>query len=60
MAPFRHVTRIAMRGYGFPGPYVVHCHLLDHEDNDMMRPIRVIDPDDLWPLWEAGNQHRRQ
>lgn len=24
-----------------PG-YVWHCHLLDHEDNDMMRPLKVV------------------
>ncbi|CAI5494584.1 unnamed protein product [Closterium sp. Naga37s-1] len=24
-----------------PG-YVYHCHMLDHEDNDMMRPFKVI------------------
>jgi len=47
LAPFGYVTRIAMRWYGFAGLYVIHCHLLDHEDNDMMRPIRVIDPDDV-------------
>jgi spore coat protein A len=23
-------------------PYVWHCHILDHEDNDMMRPYDVI------------------
>jgi spore coat protein A, manganese oxidase len=23
-------------------PYVWHCHILDHEDNDMMRPYEVI------------------
>lgn len=22
--------------------YVFHCHVLDHEDNEMMRPIRVV------------------
>ena len=29
---------------GFPGGpgYVWHCHILDHEDNEMMRPYRVI------------------
>jgi spore coat protein A, manganese oxidase len=43
LAPFGYVTRIAMRWYGYPGMYVMHCHLLDHEDNDMMRPIEVID-----------------
>ncbi|XVF85332.1 hypothetical protein PTKIN_Ptkin17bG0109300 [Pterospermum kingtungense] len=26
---------------GMPG-YVYHCHILDHEDNAMMRPIKVI------------------
>jgi FtsP/CotA-like multicopper oxidase with cupredoxin domain len=25
-----------------PG-YVWHCHILDHEDNEMMRPYKVID-----------------
>lgn len=25
-----------------PG-YVWHCHILDHEDNEMMRPYRVVD-----------------
>ena len=25
-----------------PGDYVWHCHILSHEDNDMMRPIKVI------------------
>jgi spore coat protein A, manganese oxidase len=28
-----------------PG-YVWHCHILDHEDNDMMRPYRVKNPRD--------------
>jgi len=23
-----------------PGRYVMHCHILDHEDNEMMRPIQ--------------------
>ena len=26
------------------GRYVYHCHLLEHEDNDMMRPLQVIGP----------------
>jgi spore coat protein A, manganese oxidase len=24
--------------------YVWHCHMLDHEDNEMMRRIRIVDP----------------
>jgi spore coat protein A len=27
---------------GFAGRYVFHCHMLEHEDNDMMRPYEVI------------------
>jgi spore coat protein A, manganese oxidase len=26
-----------------PGEYVWHCHILSHEDHDMMRPFEVID-----------------
>ncbi len=30
-------------GFGFPGGpgYMIHCHILDHEDNDMMRPFML-------------------
>lgn len=27
---------------GYAGRYVFHCHMLEHEDNDMMRPYLVI------------------
>jgi spore coat protein A len=36
------VTRIAMRFEGEPGRYVWHCHFLEHEDNEMMRPYEVV------------------
>jgi spore coat protein A len=36
------VTRIIMRFEGYPGRYVWHCHVLEHEDNDMMRPYDVL------------------
>ncbi len=31
-------------GFGFSGGpgYVWHCHILDHEDNEMMRPIMLL------------------
>ena len=38
----RTVTRIIVRFEGFLGRYVWHCHLLEHEDNEMMRPYEVI------------------
>ena len=34
------VTRIRAR-FLAPGRYVWHCHILEHEDNEMMRPIQV-------------------
>jgi spore coat protein A len=30
------------------GRYIYHCHILDHEDNDMMRPLQ------LRPPWQPG------
>jgi spore coat protein A len=29
---------------GYTGRYVWHCHILEHEDNEMMRPYEVIAP----------------
>lgn len=34
------VTRIITR-FDRPGEYVWHCHILSHEDHEMMRPYRV-------------------
>ena len=34
------VTRIRAT-FGSPGQFVWHCHILEHEDNEMMRPYRV-------------------
>ncbi len=36
------VTRIIIRFEGFLGRYVWHCHLLEHEDNEMMRPYEIV------------------
>jgi hypothetical protein len=38
-----HVPADQMREY--PG-FVYHCHILPHEDNEMMRPIMLQMPDD--------------
>jgi spore coat protein A len=35
------VTSIVMHFKEHCGDYVWHCHILEHEDNDMMRPLRV-------------------
>jgi spore coat protein A len=34
------ITRVKMR-LDYPGFYVWHCHIVDHEDNEMMRPYHV-------------------
>jgi len=36
------VTRIIVKFEGFPGRYVWHCHMLEHEDNEMMRPYIIL------------------
>ena len=38
----RDVLIILVRFEGYTGRYVYHCHMLEHEDNDMMRPYEVI------------------
>ena len=34
------VTRVRMK-FDVPGQYVWHCHIVEHEDNEMMRPYRI-------------------
>jgi FtsP/CotA-like multicopper oxidase with cupredoxin domain len=34
------VTRIRAQ-FTTPGQYVWHCHIVEHEDNEMMRPFRI-------------------
>jgi spore coat protein A len=41
------VTRIRMKwtfpaGVTAPQRYVFHCHILEHEDNSMMRPLEIV------------------
>jgi spore coat protein A, manganese oxidase len=35
-------TRIIVKFEGYKGRYVWHCHVLEHEDNEMMRPYEVV------------------
>jgi FtsP/CotA-like multicopper oxidase with cupredoxin domain len=35
------VKRIKAR-FDRPGDYVWHCHILEHGDNNMMRPYKVV------------------
>lgn len=44
-APSAMFTRVIVHFSPYTGRYVWHCHILEHEDYDMMRPMNVIDPD---------------
>ena len=44
LADKRKMTRIIMKFAPFPGYYVYHCHILEHEDMGMMRPFEVVRP----------------
>jgi FtsP/CotA-like multicopper oxidase with cupredoxin domain len=35
------ITRIIAK-FDLAGLYVWHCHILEHEDNEMMRPYEVL------------------
>jgi spore coat protein A len=43
------VVEIAVRFTTYAGRYMYHCHILEHEDRDMMRPF-VTMPADLMPF----------
>jgi FtsP/CotA-like multicopper oxidase with cupredoxin domain len=34
------VTRLRVK-FDKPGQFVWHCHIVEHEDNEMMRPYRI-------------------
>lgn len=36
--------------------YVMHCHIIDHEDNEMMRPLQV-QPADVDRVYELGRDY---
>lgn len=35
------ITRLKAK-FDLPGRFVWHCHILEHEDNEMMRPMEVV------------------
>jgi spore coat protein A, manganese oxidase len=41
----RDVLTLLVRFEGYTGRYLYHCHMLEHEDNDMMRPYEVVAAD---------------
>jgi len=43
LSPPGQVTRVVVDFSGAqPGRYVWHCHILEHEDHEMMRPYDIL------------------
>jgi FtsP/CotA-like multicopper oxidase with cupredoxin domain len=38
-------VKVRSRYERYIGDFVLHCHILDHEDNGMMQNVRVAIPD---------------
>lgn len=51
------VTKIAMHFKDHVGNYIWHCHFLEHEDHDMMRPIRIVEDAHPVQLPHADEPH---
>ncbi|MET7783341.1 multicopper oxidase domain-containing protein [Streptomyces sp. NPDC005388] len=47
--PTDEIASIPNSGATLPATYIHHCHLLEHEDDDLMRPWTIVGPD--------GNRH---
>ena len=45
----REVVELAVRFENYSGRFMYHCHILEHEDRDMMRPV-VVMPAELMPF----------
>jgi FtsP/CotA-like multicopper oxidase with cupredoxin domain len=39
------IVKIAVRFTNYSGRYMYHCHILEHEDRDMMRPFVTMAPE---------------
>jgi FtsP/CotA-like multicopper oxidase with cupredoxin domain len=52
------VTRIKAQ-FKTPGQYVWHCHIVEHEDNEMMRPYRVGPVQPGQPVSSMAGRRRR-
>ena len=37
------ILRVIARFEDYTGHYAYHCHILEHEDNEMMRQFRTVD-----------------
>jgi spore coat protein A len=49
------ITRVIARFDGFAGRYPYHCHIIEHEDHEMMRQFEVVPPPLITNLRLAGS-----
>lgn len=56
-----HLVKVRTRYERYIGDFVLHCHILDHEDQGMMQNIRIAIPDGKGsfdrPMTEHGTDH---
>ncbi|MEV6211521.1 hypothetical protein [Kitasatospora sp. NPDC051914] len=44
--PTEPIASLPGSGTELPATYVHHCHILEHEDDDLMRPWTIVGADD--------------
>ena len=49
-------VEVAARFTDYPGVFMIHCHMLDHEDDGMMAQFAVVNPND--PQLPAGYRYQ--
>jgi spore coat protein A len=62
VAPFERLRIVARYG-PYTGKYVFHCHILEHEDMQMMRPFLVVPSSTSMPMGTmkmAGQKKRKK
>ncbi|MER7687381.1 multicopper oxidase domain-containing protein [Streptomyces sp. NPDC097610] len=52
--PKDDIASIPHSGAELPATYIHHCHLLEHEDDDLMRPWTIVGPDGDRPAGSHG------
>ena len=52
--PTGYRTRSIARFVGFTGLYPYHCHILEHEDHEMMRQFQVVSCKEVSTLQDSG------
>jgi spore coat protein A len=48
------ILRVITRFDGFPGRYPYHCHIIEHEDHEMMRQFQVVAPPAFTDIRRSG------